>query len=344
MTHAPDGFCNIRETRVRYANRVDTVGLATSGSPFSRRLRSGDRVACLLTSASAALVLLIVLALFFLLFTQSSQARHRFGWAFFTTQTWDPVTLTFGAVSFIYGTLVTSAIALLFAVPLGIAVAVFLSELAPPKLSEAVALLVDLLAAVPSVIYGLIGISVLVPLVRDPIAPFLETVLGPIPGLGALFTGPAYGVSYLAAGLVLAIMVIPYIVSISREILVAVPREQREAALALGATRWETTSRVVIPYARVGITGAVFLALGRALGETMAVTMVIGNRPEIAASLLAPGYSMAALIANEFTEASGVYLQAIVEIGLALFLVTMIVNALAQVMILLTDGSAVTAR
>jgi phosphate transport system permease protein len=312
--------------------------------PLSKRPRHGDRVAYLLTFAFAALVLLIVAALFVLLFTQSAEARHRFGWAFFTTQTWDPVALTFGAISFIYGTLVTSAIALLLAVPLGIAVAVFLSELAPPKLSEAMALLVDLLAAVPSVIYGLLGIYVLVPLVRDPIAPFLKTMFGPIPGASVLFAGPAYGVGYLTAGLVLAVMVIPYIVSVSREMLMAVPREQREAALALGATRWETTSRVVIPYARVGITGAVFLALGRALGETMAVTMVIGNRPEIAASLLAPGYSMAALIANEFTEASGVYLQAIVEIGLALFLLTMIVNALAQVMILLTGGSAATAR
>jgi phosphate transport system permease protein len=324
---------------------MDAVRLATPAKiPFMRRLRQGDELVYLLTAAVAGVVLLLTAALFFLLFHQSSAARHAFGWHFFITDTWDPVALQFGALSFIYGTLVTSAVALLLAVPLGVAVAVFLSELAPPTVSEVMALLVDLLAAVPSVIYGLIGIYVLVPLVRDPIAPFLESVLGPMPVLGALFVGPAYGVSYLTAALVLAVMVVPYIVSVSREVLMAVPRDQREAALALGATRWETTSRVVIPYARVGITGAVFLALGRALGETMAVTMVIGNRPEIAASLLAPGYSMAALIANEFTEASGVYLQAIVEIGLVLFLLTMIVNALARLMILVTGGAAVRAR
>jgi phosphate transport system permease protein len=192
---------------------------------------------------------------------------------------------------------------------------------------------VELLAAVPSVVYGLIGVAVLVPLMRQYVQPAIQHVAGSLP----LFSGPPYGVGYLTAALVLAIMIVPFIVSVVREVLLAVPRDQREAALALGATRWESTWRVVLPYARLGVFGAVFLALGRALGETMAVTMVIGNRPQISSSIFAPGYSMAAVIANEFTEATGdVYLHALVEIGLVLFLVTMIVNAFARILILVT--------
>ena len=202
-------------------------------------------------------------------------------------------------LAFVYGTLMTSAIALLIAVPLGIGVAIFLAELAPPRLSAAAGMLLELLAAVPSVIYGLIGIAVLVPLMREWVQPGLKAL---VPGF-PLFSGPAYGIGLLTAGLVLAIMIVPFIVSVGREVLLSVPREQREAALALGATRWESTWKVVLPYARPGLYGAIFLALGRALGETMAVTMVIGNRPEIAASLFAPAYSMAAVIANEFSEA-----------------------------------------
>ncbi len=309
--------------------------------PFVRRLRQGDQIAYLLTFAVAGIVVLVTGWLAWELFANSALPRHKFGLSFLWTQDWDPVKANFGALAFIYGTIITSLIALLLAVPLGIAVSVFLSELAPPKIGEATALLVDLLAAVPSVIYGLLGIYVLVPLVRDPIAPILKDVFGSVPIVGQLFSGPVYGVGYLTAGLILAVMVVPFIVSVSREVLMAVPREQREAALALGSTRWEVTSQIVLPYARVGITGGVFLALGRALGETMAVTMVIGNRPELSTSLLAPGYSMAAVIANEFTEATtNIHLQALIEIGLVLFLLTMIVNALAQVMILLTTSKA----
>ncbi|HVB37199.1 MAG TPA: phosphate ABC transporter permease subunit PstC [Vicinamibacterales bacterium] len=307
---------------------------------FAQRLRRGDQIAYLLTFAFAGLVLLLTVALAFELFDKSAAARHKFGWSFLFSQTWNPVTDEYGALGFIYGTVVTSALALLLAVPLGVAVSVFLAELAPRKLSELMALLVDLLAAVPSVIYGLIGIYVLVPLMRDPVAPLLKDVLAPIPIVRHLVSGPAYGVGYLTAGLVLAVMIVPFIVSVSREVLLAVPREQREAALALGSTRWETTSKIVLPYARVGITGGVFLALGRALGETMAVTMVIGNRPDISTSLLAPGYSMAAVIANEFNEAAGMHMEALIEIGLTLFLLTMIINALAQIMILLTTSKA----
>jgi phosphate transport system permease protein len=190
---------------------------------------------------------------------------------------------------------------------------------------------------VPSVIYGLIAVSMLVPLMRDPIGPMLQRVTGGLP----LFGGPSYGVGFLTAGLVLAIMIVPFIVSVSREVLLAVPRDQRDAALALGSTRWESTWRVVVPHARLGITGAVFLALGRALGETMAVTMVIGNRPEVSASLLAPGYTMAAVIANEFTEAtSDIHIHALVAIGLVLFLLTMLINAVARLLIALTTRRA----
>ena len=302
-------------------------------SSLVKRLRRGDEAAYLLTFAFALIVILITMAVAYELWGESALARQKFGWGFLVTRTWDPVAEDFGAAPFIYGTLVTSLLALAIAVPLGIAVALFLAELAPRQVSDATALLVDLLAAVPSVIYGLIAVSVLVPLMRDPIAPMLKAAFGSLP----IMSGPAYGVGYLTAGLVLAVMIVPFIVSVSREVLLAVPREQREAALALGSTRWETTWHVVLPYARLGITGAVLLALGRALGETMAVTMVIGNRPDISASLLAPGYSMAAVIANEFTEAtSDLHVHALVGVGLVLFVLTMFINAVARLLILMT--------
>ncbi len=300
---------------------------------FLGRLRSGDEIAHLVALLFALTLVLLTALIAFELFRNSSLARHRFGWSFLVTQTWDPVADEYGAAPFIYGTIVTSALALLIAVPLGVGAALFLAELAPRRISDGLTLMVELLAAVPSVVYGLIGVAVLVPLMRQHLQPALQRSVGWLP----LFSGPAYGVGYLTAGIVLAIMIVPFIVSVVREVLLAVPMEQREAALALGATRWESTWRVVLPYARLGVFGAVFLALGRALGETMAVTMVIGNRPEIAASLFAPGYSMAAVIANEFTEATGdLYLQALMEIGLVLFLLTMIINALARILILVT--------
>lgn len=240
----------------------------------------------------------------------------------------------FGAFPFIYGTLFTSALALLIAVPLGIGAAIFLAELAPIRLSDTLAFFIDLLAAVPSVIYGLLGVFIVVPIMRSYIQPALKSALGFLP----LFQGPVYGIGFLTAGIVLAIMVIPYIISVSREILLSVPRDQREAALALGATRWEATWKVVVPYARAGITGSVFLALARALGETIAVTMVIGNTPTVSSSLFSPGYSIAAVIANEFTEATGdLYLQSLIELGLVLFLLTFILNGLARLLILLTS-------
>jgi phosphate transport system permease protein len=303
---------------------------------MSARLRNGDVYAHAVAFVFGMAVVGLTGLLAWELWRNSALSRHAFGLSFLVTQTWDPVAGQFGALAFVYGTVMTSVIALLIAVPLGVGVAIFLAELAPPRLSATAGMLLELLAAVPSVIYGLIGIAVLVPLMRDWVQPALKASLPGFPLVG----GPAYGIGLLTAGIVLAVMIVPFIVSVGREVLLSVPREQREAALALGATRWESTWKVVLPYARPGLYGAIFLALGRALGETMAVTMVIGNRPEIAASLFAPAYSMAAVIANEFSEASEpLYLQSLIEVGLALFLLTMVVNAAARGLIAATEGS-----
>ena len=300
---------------------------------FLRRLRSGDEIAHLITLAFAASIVLITLLLVYELWTHSALPRQRFGWRFLVTSTWDPVFEHFGALPFVFGTLVTSAVSLLLAMPLGVGAAIFLAELAPPRISHVLTFVVELLAAVPSVILGLLGIFLLVPFLRMDVEPFLKATLGFLP----FFQGQMYGVGMLAASLILTIMIIPFIITISREVLMAVPVDQREAALALGATRWEATWRVVVPYAKTGIYGSIFLALARALGETMAVTMVIGNDPRISSSLFAPGYTIAAVIANEFTEATGnLYLQSLIELGLVLFLVTIIINALARVLILVT--------
>jgi len=313
---------------------IPSAGPAAGSRSFLSRLRDGDEIARLITLIFAASVVLITVALVYQLWKDSALPRHAFGWRFFVTDVWDPVFDKFGALPFIYGTVVTSAVGLLIAVPLGLGAAIFLAELAPQKISDTLTFLIDLLAAVPSVIYGLLGIFILVPLLREYVQPALGKTLGFLP----LFSGPPFGVGFLAAGIVLAIMVIPFIISVSREVLLSVPREQREAALSLGATRWESTWKVVVPFARTGIFGSIFLALARALGETMAVTMVIGNAPKISPSLFSPGYSIAAVIANEFTEATGdLYLQALIELGLVLFLLTFILNGLARLLILVTQ-------
>jgi len=312
---------------------VERAGPGWGLRPLLRRLRSGDEIAHLLTLLFGASVILITSLLVYELWVNSALSRQKFGWWFLFTRVWDPVFEQFGALPFIYGTLVTSFVALLIAVPLGLGAAIFLAELAAPGVSDALAFVIDLLAAVPSVIYGLLAVFTVVPLLRERVQPFLHATLGFLP----FFQGPSYGVGFLAAGVVLAVMVIPFIISVSREVLLAVPNDQREAALAVGATRWETTWKVVVPFARAGILGSIFLALARALGETMAVTMVIGNNPQIRASLFAPGYTIAAVIANEFTEATGdLYLQALIELGLVLFLLTFILNGLARLFILLT--------
>lgn len=264
------------------------------------------------------------------LITHSRLPWERFGLRFFVGRAWDPVAGEFGALPFIYGTLVSSAIALLLAVPLAIGVAVFITEMCPRVLRAPLSFATELLAAIPSVIYGLWAIFVLAPLLREHVQPWLARHLG----WSGLFEGPPYGIGMLAAGVILAIMTIPIISSITREVIVAVPQDQREAALALGATRWEMIRIAVLRNARAGILGAVILGLGRALGETMAVTMVIGNRPEISRSLFAPGYTMASVIANEFTEATNdLYLQALIEIGLALFLVTVLASIAARFLV-----------
>lgn len=301
---------------------------------FLSRLRAGDEIAYLISLLAAGTIFIITTLVFYELFAQSSPSRHKFGWNFLFSSTWDPVAGQFGALPFIYGTVVTSTLALLIAIPQGIGSAIFLAEMAPPQLSNACTFLIELLAAVPSVIYGLLGIFVLVPILERDVVPPLKSILGGLP----LFRGAFYGVSLFSAGIVLSVMIVPFIVSVSREVLLAVPREQREASLALGASKWQTTWRVVVPFASTGITGSIFLALARALGETMAVTMVIGNTPQIKASLLAPGYSIAAVIANEFTEATGdLYLSALVELGLVLFGVTFILNGLARLLIVATS-------
>lgn len=290
---------------------------------------SGDRAYTIATTAAALAIPALLLIIAVALARAAWPAFHRFGLSFVTSSEWNVPAGKFGAAPALFGTVVSSLIALVLATPLALGAAVFLSEFAPRWLQQPVAFLVDLLAAVPSVVYGLWGIFVLIPLLRDPVMPFLRDTLHL--GSTPFFSGAAYGPSMLAAGVILAIMVLPYISAVSREVLRAVPRSQREAAMALGATRWEMIRDAVIPNARSGILGGMILGLGRALGETMAVTMVIGNRPEISASLLAPGYTMASLIANEFSEAtSDLHLSALMAVGALLFVITLIVNGIAR--------------
>ena len=294
------------------------------------RANYGDRIFKLLLTMAALAVPLMLGFLVYELYSGAELAILRFGLDFVTTSVWDPVAEQYGAFPLIFGTLLSSLIALAIAVPLSLGVAIYLTEFAPKVVRQPVAFLIGLLAAIPSVVYGLWGIFVLIPALKTSAFPLLKKLFGFLP----LFQGPIYGPSMLAAGVILAIMIMPYIMSVSREVLLAVPNTQREAALALGATRWEAVISAVVPYARSGIIGAVILGLGRALGETMAVTMLIGNRHEIAASLFAPGYTMAAAIANEFTEAVGdMHLSALAYVAFVLFVVTVVVNAGARLLI-----------
>jgi len=300
-----------------------------SGAGLEGRQFGDAAFRAVLTAAALAVPALLGF-LVYELWVGSRLAIGRYGLSFITGSTWDPVTEEFGALPLIFGTLVSAAIALVIAVPLSLGVAIYLTEFAPKWLRQPVAFLIELLAAIPSVVYGLWGIFFLIPVLKASVFPFLRDQLGFLP----FFQGPIYGNSMLAAGIILAIMVMPYIMSVSREVLNAVPASQREAALGLGATRWEAAWTAVVPYARSGIMGAVILGLGRALGETMAVTMLIGNRNEIAASLFAPGYTMAAVIANEFSEAtSDIHFAALTYVALVLFVVTVLINALARLLI-----------
>jgi phosphate transport system permease protein len=301
-------------------------------SRTSRPLRTsarGDHVFELVITAFAVCIPVLLVIIAISIGIAAWPALSHSGISFLTESTWDVGAGKFGAAPAIFGTVVSSALALVIATPLALGVSIFLSEIAPKWLRQPVGFLVDLLAAIPSVVYGLWGIFVLIPLLRDRVGPFLRDTLhlGGTP----LFSGPNYGYSMLAAGLILAVMILPFISAVTREVLLAVPRSQRDAALALGATRWEMIRDAVLPYARSGIIGGIILGLGRALGETMAVTMLIGNRPEISASLFAPGYTMASLIANEFSEAtSDAHLSALMAVGAVLFIVTLVVNALAR--------------
>ena len=294
----------------------------------SGRLADNSFAAVMLLCACSIFV--IVIFIFTILILRSHMSMVQFGWRFFVRSAWDPVSGDFGALPFIYGTLATSFLALLIAVPLALGVAVFIAELCPQPLRAPISFLTELLAAIPSVVYGLWAVFVLVPIMRDSLGPFLVKTLG----WTGFFEGPNFGVGLLTASIILAIMILPIISSLTRDIMMAVPNSQREAVLALGATKWEMIRIGVLRNSRIGIVGAVMLGLGRALGETMAVTMVIGNHPEIHKSLFAPGYTLASVIANEFTEATGdLYLSALIQIGLALFLVTIVVNAIARLMV-----------
>lgn len=298
------------------------------------KMRGSGRIAdssfAVLMGISACSIFFIVAMILVVLLHGSKLSISAFGLSFFLHQAWDPVAGDFGALPFIYGTLMTSLIALCLATPLALGVAIFLTELCPRRLRPAISFLSELLAAIPSVVYGLWGVFVLVPLVRTWIGPFLQHAFG----WTGWFKGPNFGVGLLTAGMILSIMILPIISSLSRDIMKAVPNSQREAVLALGATRWEMIRIGVLRNSRIGIVGAVMLGLGRALGETMAVTMVIGNHPVITRNLFAPGYTLASVIANEFSEATNdLYYSALVEIGLALFLVTILVNAIARLLV-----------
>ena len=294
----------------------------------------GDRVLHAMTFASAVLVLIVLGGVFISLIQGSWLALSTFGFSFLTTQSWNPATEVFGAAAPIYGTLVTSAIALLIAVPVGLGISIFLTELCPAWLARPIAIAIELLAGIPSIIYGIWGLFVLAPFLQRTFQPFMIKAFHDIPLLNKLFAGPPYGIGVFTAAIILAIMILPFISSVTRDVFETVPAVLKEAAYGLGCTTWEVVRRVVIPHTRAGVIGAIMLALGRALGETMAVTFVIGNAHRIAASILAPGTTISATIANEFTEATGdLYTSSLIALGLILFIVTFIVLAAARFML-----------
>ena len=300
-----------------------------------RRLRFGDAAFRNLTRAAAMAVLVILGGIIISLVYGSLPALRTFGFSFLYVETWNPVTEKFGAIAPIYGTLVTSFIAMLIAVPIGLLIAMFLTELCPQWLRRPIGIAIELLAGIPSIIYGIWGLFVFAPFLQQYVQPFLIIVFGPVPVLSTLFAGPPYGIGILTAGLILAIMVLPFITSISRDVFEAVPPVLKEAAYGLGCTTWEVARYVVLPFTRVGVIGGVMLGLGRALGETMAVTFVIGNAHRISGSIMAPGTTISATIANEFTEAVGdLYTSSLIALGLILFVITFIVLAFARLMLM----------
>ena len=327
------------------AGRHDVVDLALQGgavrtdearsrSKVLGRLQLGDAAFRHLTRAAAIGVLIILGGVIISLVIGSWPALSQFGFGFLVSERWNPVTENFGALAPIYGTLVTSFIAMLIAVPIGLLIAMFLTELCPLWLRRPIGIAIELLAGIPSIIYGIWGLFIFAPFLQETLQPALINTLGELPILSALFAGPPYGIGMLTAGLILAIMVLPFITSISRDVFDAVPTVLKEAAYGVGCTTWEVVRYVVLPYARVGVIGGVMLGLGRALGETMAVTFVIGNAHKVHASILAPGTTISATIANEFTEAVGdLYTSSLIALGLILFVITFIVLSVARFML-----------
>jgi phosphate transport system permease protein len=311
------------------------AGAGAARAKALNKLRITDVVFRALTRGAAIGVLIILGGVILSLLIGSWPALSTFGFNFLVSERWNPVTENFGALAPIYGTLVTSFIAMLIAVPLGLLIATFLTELCPMWLRRPIGIAIELLAGIPSIIYGIWGLFVFAPFLQETLQPFLITIFGPIPVLSALFAGPPYGIGMLTAGLILAIMVLPFVTAISRDVFDAVPPVLKEAAYGIGCTTWEVVRYVVIPYTRVGVIGGVMLGLGRALGETMAVTFVIGNAHKVSASLLAPGTTISATIANEFTEAVGdLYTSSLIALGLILFVITFIVLAIARYLLL----------
>ena len=316
------------------ADAVETSAVASRAKALNR-LRIADVLFRVLTRVAAIAVLVILGGVIISLIDGSLPALRAFGLNFLFEERWNPVTEKFGALAPIYGTLVTSFIAMLIAVPVGLLIAVFLTELCPMWLRRPIGIAIELLAGIPSIIYGIWGLFVFAPFLQETLQPFLIATFGNIPVLSTLFAGPPYGIGMLTAGLILAIMVLPFVTSISRDVFDAVPPVLKEAAYGIGCTTWEVVRYVVLPYTRVGVIGGVMLGLGRALGETMAVTFVIGNAHKVSASLLAPGTTISATIANEFTEAVGdLYTSSLIALGLILFVITFIVLAIARYMLL----------
>src|SRR6476620_9906143 len=320
------------------------AGIATRDAMLARTLRRfhiGDRTFGTLTLISAITVLVILAGVMISLVHGSLPAWRAFGFEFFTSQSWNPVTEKFGALPAIYGTVLTSTIAMLIGVPISLGIAIFLTEICPERLRRTIGVAIELLAGIPSIIYGIWGLFIFAPFFQTHFQPALIDLFGNVPVLNQLFAGPPYGIGLLTAGLILAIMVLPFITSITREVFETVPAVLKEAAYGIGCTRWEVIRRVVIPYTRVGIIGGVMLGLGRALGETMAMTFVIGNAHRIMPSIMAPGTTISATIANEFTEATGdLYTASLIALGLILFLITFIVLAGARFMLMRIERKA----
>ena len=320
---------------VAFSGQVVMPAEAVARTKTLDRLRLGDTVFRHLTRIAAIGVLLLLSGVIISLIDGSIPALKTFGFGFLISSSWNPVTDHYGALPAIYGTILTSFIAMLIAVPVGLMIAFFLTELCPQWARRPIGIAIELLAGIPSIIYGIWGLFMFAPFLQETLQPFLIHTLGNVPGIGSLFAGPPYGIGMLTAGLILAIMVLPFVTSISRDVFEAVPPVLKEAAYGLGCTTWEVMRNVVLPYARVGVIGGVMLGLGRALGETMAVTFVIGNAHRISASLLAPGTTISATIANEFTEAVGdLYTSALISLGLILFVITFIVLAVARYMLM----------